>query len=213
VVAGACTPAQEARAVEVLESSRFWTPVGLSTVDLTAPYYRNDGYWNGAVWMAHQWYFWKALLDLGRGDFAWKIARTALQNARRETDETYCCFEHWVVASGRGAGWHQFSGLSTPVLVWFGAYFVPGRLSTGFDTLVVERGELAGGGLTALLRDFGPRPRRSSFVVTLTEGAAYRAEWEGAEVPMTPLVPGAWSLDLDVIPGRTGRLRVSAAQS
>lgn len=213
LVAGACTPAQEARAVAVLESPRFWTPVGLSTVDLTAPYYRNDGYWNGAVWMAHQWYFWKSLLDLGRGDFAWKIARTALENARRETDETYCCFEHWVVASGRGAGWHQFSGLSTPILVWFGAYFMPGRLSTGFDTLVVENGEPAGGGLTALLRDFGPRSRRSSFVVTLAEGAGYRAEWEGAVVPMTPLAPGAWSLDLDVIPGRTGRLSVTAADS
>ena len=52
LVAGICTPEQEARLVNALMSpERMWTPYGLSTVDQSAPYYRDDGYWNGAVWI------------------------------------------------------------------------------------------------------------------------------------------------------------------
>ena len=36
-------------------------------------YFRENGYWNGAVWMPHQWFIWKAALDAGKGDFAWKM--------------------------------------------------------------------------------------------------------------------------------------------
>ena len=35
-------------------------------------YYRPDGYWNGAVWFPYQWFIWKALLDLGHGDLAFR---------------------------------------------------------------------------------------------------------------------------------------------
>ena len=34
-------------------------------VDMSASSYRDDGYWNGAVWFSHQWFFWKTMLDLG----------------------------------------------------------------------------------------------------------------------------------------------------
>jgi hypothetical protein len=153
------------------------------------------------------------MLDLGQSDFAWKIAKTALDIWKRETDETYCCMEHWVVDSGRGAGWHQFGGLSAPVLSWFGAYFVPGRLTTGFDLLVVERKEQGSeSGLTADLKDFGPRPRNSSVVVVLSPEGAYHALWGGSPVPMRSLVPGTWSIELPVVPGRTRRLEILATE-
>ena len=41
-----------------------------------------------------------------------------------------------MIESRRGAGWHQFSGLSSPIVQWFSAYYRPGTLTTGFDTFV-----------------------------------------------------------------------------
>ena len=137
LLAGICTPAQVQTLLGHLQSpQRLWSRIGLSTVDQSAAYYRHDGYWNGAVWMPHQWFLWKTMLDLGQADFAFQIARTALDLWKAEVDESYNCFEHFLIESGRGAGWHQFSALSSPVLAWFAAYYRPGRLTTGFDTWV-----------------------------------------------------------------------------
>ncbi len=69
-------------------------------MDQSAPYYRHDGYWNGAVWMPHQWFLWKTMLDLGQADFAFKIAQTALDLWKSEVDESYECFEHFLIESG-----------------------------------------------------------------------------------------------------------------
>lgn len=118
---------------KIKSKDHLWTPIGLSVVDQSAPYYSHAGYWNGAVWMPHQWFVWKFLLDLGEADFAWQLARTALELWQKETGLTYCCFEHFIIESGRGAGWHQFSGLSSPVLNWFAAYFTPGTVNLGLD--------------------------------------------------------------------------------
>lgn len=72
LLAGICTPEQKEALWRRLESpDHCWTPCGISTVDRSAPYYRQDGYWNGSIWMPHQWFFWKAALDDGRADFAW----------------------------------------------------------------------------------------------------------------------------------------------
>jgi len=211
LVAGICTPDQERRALEFLTSpDRLWTNVGITTVDQSAPYFRIDGYWNGAVWMAHQWYFWKAMLDLGQGDFAWKIARTALDIWKRETDETYCCMEHWVVATGRGAGWHQFGGLSSPVLTWFSAYFRPGTLTTGFDWRAVAQGTAPGAQeLWADLKYYGARPRTTSVVVVLAPAARVSARWNGQTVDAQALADGTWSVAVPAVPGTQGRLTVT----
>jgi hypothetical protein len=138
-VADACTPRQRERLLlHLFDSKKLWTPIGLSTVDQSAPYYRPDGYWNGAVWMPHQWFTWKALLDCNRPDEAFLVARTALDLWQRETAETYNCFEHFLVQSGRGAGWHQFGGLSTPILSWFAAYYRPGRITVGANVWITR---------------------------------------------------------------------------
>ncbi len=114
------------------------TPYGVGTVAHNAPYYRIDGYWNGSVWMPHQWVLWKSMLDHGELEFANRIASTALSLWKREVDETYNCYEHFIAQNGRGCGYHQFSGLSTPVLLWFSAYYVKGNISAGFLTWVDE---------------------------------------------------------------------------
>nr|WP_244437349.1 hypothetical protein [Bacteroides reticulotermitis] len=107
-------------------------------VDQSAPYYRADGYWNGAVWFPHQWMVWKALLDLGEGEKAYQIANTALNTWEKECEESYYTFEHFIISSQRGAGWHQFSGLSSPILNWFAAYYRIGKVTTGFEVWISE---------------------------------------------------------------------------
>ena len=46
------------------------TDCGVSVVAANAPYYSKSGYWNGSVWMPHQWILWKSLLDHGEYEFA-----------------------------------------------------------------------------------------------------------------------------------------------
>ncbi|MCB9247551.1 MAG: hypothetical protein H6613_02970 [Ignavibacteriales bacterium] len=43
----------------IKSDKHIWSNVGLTAVDQSAPYYSIDGYWNGTVWMAHQWFFGK----------------------------------------------------------------------------------------------------------------------------------------------------------
>ena len=134
---GICTPNQQDTLLnKIFSDKHMWTPAGICVVDQAAPYYRIDGYWNGAVWMSHQWFIWKTMLDLGRTDLAYKIAGKALQIWKNETDETYYTFEHFFAKTGRGAGWHQFSALSTPVMMWFSAYYKPGTVTTGFEVWI-----------------------------------------------------------------------------
>lgn len=140
LAAGICTGHQRDVLLNNLFSEdRMWTRYGISTVDKSASYYSMDGYWNGCVWMPHQFVLWKSMLDIGRSDLARKIAFTALDVWNKECALTYLSFEHFIIASGRGAGWHNFSGLSSPMVNWFAAYFRPGTISTGFDTIVDSR--------------------------------------------------------------------------
>jgi hypothetical protein len=198
LVAGICTPAQEARLVAALMSpERMWCRCGLTTVDQTAPYYRDDGYWNGAVWMAHQWFFWKALLDMGRADEAYRIAQTALDVWQTEVADSYNCFEHFIVQTGRGAGWHHFGGLSAPVLCWYGAYHRPGRLTVGLDTWI-EALEVAEDrrALSADLRLFGPSHHTPVVIATLDAGADYTVTWNGTPLLHHTRHPGTLEIHL-----------------
>lgn len=111
----------------------MWSPRGISAVDMSASYYFDDGYWNGNVWMAHQWFIWKTMLDLGETDFAYAIAQRALDLWKMETDFSYNTYECFSIETGRGGWFHQFGGLSSPICVWADAYHKPGTVTTGFD--------------------------------------------------------------------------------
>ncbi|MDF3129988.1 hypothetical protein P0Y35_12340 [Kiritimatiellaeota bacterium B1221] len=137
VLTGGCDPDRAEKVWDALaDETRFQTDLGLSTVDQQAPYYSRKGYWNGAVWMPYQYIFWRGALDAGRGAFARMLADKVLKTWQRETEDAYACFEHFMVESGRGAGWHHFGGLSSPVLNLFAAYYVPGRISTGWRSWI-----------------------------------------------------------------------------
>ena len=140
ILSGICTPEQEDKLIErIFSSSRMWTPSGICVVDQSAPYFKSVGYWNGSVWMPHQWFVWKAMLDLGRADLAKRIADKALTLAKHELDASYASFEYYSAKTGRGAGWHQFGGLSAPIISWFSSYYKPGTVSTGFEIWIKEQ--------------------------------------------------------------------------
>ncbi|APC97261.1 MGH1-like glycoside hydrolase domain-containing protein [Francisella frigiditurris] len=140
IVSGICNPKIEKTLLSKLKSpKKLWSKAGLSAVDQSASYYRKDGYWNGTVWMSHQWFFWKSLLDIGEYKFAEKLALKALNLWKNETDSNYRSLEHFIIETQRGAGWHAFSGLSCPIINWFNAYFTIGTINTGFDTIIVSK--------------------------------------------------------------------------
>ena len=151
------------------------TEYGLGVVDTRAPYYSTEGYWNGSVWMPHQWILWTGLLDNGETDFAFKIAETALNLWESETSYTYNCYEHFMIANGRGAGFHQFSGLSTPVLMWFETYYKPFSVTSGFMTAISNK-KITENGLEFNIKSTAKKP---SVIICLPENEKWEITAKG----------------------------------
>ena len=203
LVAGIGTPGQTERMLAHLKSpEELWSRIGLSAVDQSAPYYRNDGYWNGTVWMPHQWFFWKTLLDLGEGEFAWQVAERALDLWKTEVDATYNCKEHFLIENGRGAGWHQFGALSSPVLKWYRAYCQPGSLTTGFNVWI-SRQEVSDD-QTQMKADMKLYPADNggelcSVVVCMNPAFSYWATWNSKPVDVDEIASGVLNLSIPTL--------------
>lgn len=211
LIAGITTPDQtRAILANLRDPAKLSSPIGLTAVDQSASYYRPDGYWNGTVWFPHQWFVWKALLDQGEGDFAWQIARTALEAYQAEADMSWASAEHFEIATGQGTGWHQFSGLSSPIASWFHAYFVPGRLSTGYDIWVRSKSLRPHmRGMTAQLAIHSARNDGFiSVVATVAPDQRYHATWNGRAVEATMIHNGAYEIRIPLSEARHGRLDI-----
>jgi hypothetical protein len=199
LVAGICNPEQRQRMLDHLFSAKnLWTEIGITTVDQSAPYYRTDGYWNGSVWLAHQWFLWKTMLDLGRGDLAVRIAQTGLDLWKSSTDSTYNCFEHFYPKAPYEAGWIQFSSLSAPALSWFAALYTPGRFTCGLDAWVHScefrdnhRGLRAELNVTA-----NNSNREFSVLACMHPESKYKALWNGSPVRHTQVHDGLLHVQL-----------------
>jgi hypothetical protein len=209
LIAGACTPKQEKRLLaHLMTPGELLSPVGISAVDQSAEYFQDDGYWNGNVWFAHQWFLWKTMFDLAQPEFAWQIARIALDAWQREVDDSYNTFEMMNIATGRGGWFHQFGGLSAPLNIWACAYFCPGTVTTGLDVFVrsaawdTEKTELT----LSLRREI----RRAAVVlVCLAQRTQpYTAAWNGAALPVAERLPGTVEITLPP-QACEGTLRVS----
>ncbi len=201
LITGALLPTERDAMLERLFSrAHMWTDTGITTVDLSAGYARRDGYWNGSVWMAHQWFFWKTCLDLGLGAYAWNIARTALEVWAREVEESGRAYEHFPLSSGRGAGWHQFGGLSSPVLNWFASYYKPGTVTVGFDTWICRRSN-RDGLISLLLRvEESSQANRSSVLICPADYRPDTAQVLLNGAPVGCAVYGR-ALSIDLTPG------------
>lgn len=199
--AGICTPEQEKVLLEKIFSPKhMWTPSGIGVVDQSAPYYREDGYWNGAVWMPHQWFMWKTMLDLGRPDLAFQIAKKGLDVYSREANASYQTYEHFLAKTGRGAGWHQFSALSTPVLSWFSAYYKPGTVTTGYEIWLEKQAfssDLSNFQATLAFDEATPAHSRA-LVVCMNPSKKYEVSFNGLKLSTGSLYNGLLNIHLPV---------------
>jgi hypothetical protein len=207
LLAGVCDARQEARLLGHLADPReLWSDVGLSTVDQSAPNYRDDGYWNGAVWLPHCWFFWKGLLDLGQGGLAWRLVERIVASWSAEFATAERTWEKMIISTARGTGWHHFGGLSSPLLVWYEALHRPGRLSGGQSLWILDESSSADA-YRARLRLAG-RAGRTSTVWLCLPADAVRATWCGREAPALRRSPRLWEFTLPA--DATGELVVQA---
>jgi hypothetical protein len=199
LVAGICEPEQEQAILEnIFSTKHLWMDIGITTVDQSAPYFSATGYWNGSVWLAHQWFLWKTMLDLGRAELASRIALTGLQLWKRVTDSTYDCMEHFKPQEPFGFGWHQFSSLSSPALPWFAAHFTPGRLTCGFEVWLQEiHFHRDNQKLRAkLTRTGSDSSRKCSALACMSPGRQYRVTWNGSPASFTVLHDGLLQIQI-----------------
>lgn len=135
LIAGICSDEQKGRLTShVMTPGEMWTPAGITAVSQRASYFRYDGYWNGKVWMPHQWFLWKAMISQGSYHHARRIARTMLDVFSASAEETHNSYELFDCRNGMGQGAHQFGGLSAPLAAIYHAYHKRGSWSLGFDT-------------------------------------------------------------------------------
>ncbi len=202
LIAGECTDHQRECMLRNITEGML-TPFGVSAVDTRAPYFSRSGYWNGSVWMPHQWILWKALLGAGEYQLANRIARTALDLWKREADATHNCYEHFMLTTGRGAGFHHFSGLSSPVLNWFCAYHVPGHVEVGYETRIIHQ-QWNEACTEAVIAAEG---RSTAAIITMAEHHEYVFECDAGELPAECLYDGTYTL---LLPAGHTELRVCA---
>ena len=199
LISGICNENQANKILSHLKNKgEIWSDIGLSTIDQRAPYYYKKGYWNGHVWMPHQWFFWKSMLDEGEADFAYKIAKTALDLWKQETENSYNCYEYFSIETGKGKGWHQFSGLSSPVLSWFNAYYQIGNITTGYDVWI-EKKEFNEdySGLNSTVKIFNHKNKPFSIIVCLNPEFAYDVFWNDKEVDFKEFNKGTLSITIN----------------
>lgn len=195
LIAGICTPNQTEKIVKHLfTKDQLWTDQGITTIDQTAPYYNKDGYWNGRVWMAHQWFFWKAMLDLNEPEKAIQIAQTALNVWKRETDDTYNCWENFSAESGNGGGWHQFGALSSPVLNWYSALFETGTITHGFNLWpVAQKFNSNKDGFKGVFKLFADQSSKTAtLLLCLNDKNSYQASCNRKVIAMHKVLDGLY---------------------
>jgi len=209
LIAGIASKSQQKKMMDNLFSAKhLWTPYGISAVDQSATYFRQDGYWNGTVWMPHQWFMWKAMLDMGEADKAWQIAHTALELWKRETDLTYSTYEHFISSSGRGAGWSQFSGLSSPVLNWYASYYKIGTVTTGLEIWIDQQHfDENHSSYTASLEFDPTSTHEKCMLVCLDPANQYQAFFNHAKLKLNTRYPGLLEVYLPNTQ-KTGELRI-----
>lgn len=201
IIAGACNDEQREAILSHLKSKKeMLCPYGISAVDMTAGYFMVNGYWNGNVWFPHQWFIWKSMLDLAESDFAYTIAKLALDIWKREVDYSYYTFEMVSVVTGRGGWFHNFGGLSTPITMWSNAYFKAGTFNTGFDTWVDKVSFSEDN--TKLNADFTYFGKSKKFTVIATmnddENKKYRVMLDGKEIEYNERFKGTLEITVSV---------------
>ncbi len=203
IIAGACNEAQKEKILSHLKSeNEMLSPYGISAVDMSAGYFKVNGYWNGNVWFPHQWFIWKTMLDLGETEFAYEIAKRALNIWKREVDYSYYTFEMVNVVTGRGGWFHNFGGLSTPITMWANAYYKAGTFNAGFDMWIENQSfKNDNKEFEAKLINYSQN-EKSTVIVCMNDdkNLSYKVTLDGKEVPFTERFKG--TIEVEIGEGR-----------
>lgn len=205
LIAGICTPNQQQKIIKNLfTKGRLWTDQGITAIDQTAPYYSKDGYWNGRVWMPHQWFFWKTMLDLNEPDRAIQIALTALNVWKRETEDSYNCWENFQNETGNGGGWHQFGALSSPVLNWYSSLFKPGTATYGFTVWPIkQKFSKTNDSFIGEFKFFPDQnAKTTTILLCLNDRNNYQAIYNGKNIPMRRIFNGLYVVKVSLGAGK-----------
>lgn len=196
IVAGAVKGERKERVLAHIKNpNEMWSQAGISAVDMSASYYFDDGYWNGNVWMSHQWFVWKTMLDNGEADFAFEIAKRALDMWKDETDFTYNTYECFGIATKRGGWFHNFGGLSAPICIWANAYFRPQTVTTGFD-IWTDYQHTTETSAEISFKYYGEN-EKYTIVVTLSDSAEYKAYLNDREIEFNERNKGSLEFTFD----------------
>ncbi|HBA93268.1 MAG TPA: hypothetical protein DCZ02_01470, partial [Ruminococcaceae bacterium] len=196
LIAGAVDGDRKQRLISHIKNpDEMWSDAGVSAVDMSASYYFDDGYWNGNVWMSHQWFVWKTMLDNGDTDFAYAIAERALDMWKAETDFTYYTYECFGIKTRRGGWFHNFGGLSAPIAIWADAYYRPGTVTTGLDVWT-DYQHTDDSSAEISFRYYG-KSDKYSMIVTLDDGKDYTAELDGKKIEYTKRNDGCLEFTFD----------------
>lgn len=196
LVAGAVSGERKQRLIDHIKNpNEMWSRAGISAVDMSASYYFDDGYWNGNVWMSHQWFIWKTMLDNGEADFAFDIAERALDMWKEETDFTYNTYECFGIATRRGGWFHNFGGLSAPICIWANCYYKPQTVTTGFD-IWTDYQKTTDTSAEISFKYYGDN-ERYTMIVTLSDSKEYVAFLDGKEIEYNERNKGSLEFTFD----------------
>jgi hypothetical protein len=107
-----------------------------------------------------------------------------------------------------GQGAHQFAGLSAPVAAFHEAYFAPGRITAGYDT-VLQEARFDGTNTFHCTISAPYRAGRTGLVVVMAGPGSYRVE-VGAETRMIESTGGWLNIACDLDERQTS-LRITPA--
>lgn len=134
LASGSLKPDHVDRIVQtVTDEKRYLTQFGLTTVDMSAGYYRPDGYWNGHVWVPPTWFFFRGLLNYGyisqARDLAERVIGSFMKASKRQGTIVEC------IDNELGHPEHvpYFSGLTAPLLDLIDSLYGSRQITTGPD--------------------------------------------------------------------------------
>ena len=180
LLSGICNPRQESvLSGFMMDPSRMWTDWGISNVDRSASYYRRDGFRNGTAGMTQQWFAFLGMLGCAHVADAFKIATTALDTWKVEAEASYNCYEHFVLETGRGGGWHCSSDAGAPLSLWYHTIYVPGNVIAPPDVFVLTSSFGEGYGCVDLSVQAGHSKRPETALVISLASDDYRVMVNG----------------------------------
>ncbi len=186
IIAGVCDENQTEKIIaHITNEDEMHTPFGISAVDKSASYYMVNGYWNGNIWFPHQWFIFKSMLDLGRADIAKDIAHLALNIWKREVESTYYTFEMVNTVTGLGGWFHNFGGLSTPLIMWLKAYYAPGTVNVGFDTYIEKTVFNEDKTQAEIEFTYYGESKKFNLLCVMNENGEYKATLDGEQIAFT----------------------------